>query len=445
MTLSSSTSAATLYHVSLTGSDSASGSEKHPWLTLQHAADRVAPGDTVLVHPGRYMGFELRTSGTPEKPITFAAQLEVGAQPGAGVIDRPNPITGRDGIYLHHVSYVTIDGFTIQGDANPRTTRAGILTVGDGNVRPHGHARGIVLRRNVITDWGKWGILTGYHQDLTIEDNQTSGSIREHGIYVANSTRRVIVRRNRVFNNASCGIHFNGDRHCGNPGLPEIDGMIRDALIEGNIVYGNCGGNAHSGGGGAGINCDGICDSIIRNNLIYDNQRSGITLYRGDGGEISTRNVVVNNTVVNGTRSRYAIKIFDASAGNVVFNNILLSRNPDRDSGAIEIGAEGLPGTVCDFNLLDSRCDIGGEKISAAAWRQRTGLDRNSRDLANGEIDRLFVNPGAGDFALRPDSPAVGAGTADLHQGAATYFMPEHDLHGQPRDRQHSPDIGALE
>ena len=42
---------ATLY-VATTGSDSNTGASDNPWLTLQHAANQVGPGDTVVGGPG---------------------------------------------------------------------------------------------------------------------------------------------------------------------------------------------------------------------------------------------------------------------------------------------------------------------------------------------------------------------------------------------------------
>ena len=38
-----------VYHVSRQGNDANPGSVAQPWQTLQHAADTVNPGDTVLV------------------------------------------------------------------------------------------------------------------------------------------------------------------------------------------------------------------------------------------------------------------------------------------------------------------------------------------------------------------------------------------------------------
>ena len=53
--------------------------------------------------------------------------------------------------------------------------------------------------------------------------------------------------------------------------------IISFALVERNIIYEN------GVGGGSGINCDGVSDSIFRNNLLYNNHASGISLYGIDG------------------------------------------------------------------------------------------------------------------------------------------------------------------
>src|SRR5204863_8725469 len=85
------------------------------------------------------------------------------------------------------------------------------------------------------------------------------------------------------------GIHMNGDRNF-TPG----DGIISFALVEKNVIYEN----GAPPGGGSGINCDGVSDSVIINNLLYNNHASGISLYAIDGAEGSSRNRVYNNTIV---------------------------------------------------------------------------------------------------------------------------------------------------
>ena len=130
------------------------------------------------------------------------------------------------------------------------------------------------------------------------------------------------------------------------------DGIISNALVEGNIIYGN------GVGGGSGINCDGVQNSTIRNNLIYDTHASGISLYRIDGGGGSTGNVVVNNTVIVAADGRWALNIQSGSTGNTVRNNILYNNHSFR--GAIDISADSLSGFTSDYNVLMNRMTTNG-------------------------------------------------------------------------------------
>src|SRR5262245_43508815 len=79
------------YYVSTSGTNGSAGSAAAPWKTLQYAADHVVAGDNVIVTPGNYVGFDLRTSGTSSKRITFTAQSGV-------IINAVNTKTNRDGI-----------------------------------------------------------------------------------------------------------------------------------------------------------------------------------------------------------------------------------------------------------------------------------------------------------------------------------------------------------
>src|SRR4029453_17768498 len=93
---------------------------------------------------------------------------------------------------------------------------------------------------------GRWGVLTGFSDDLLIEDNEMSRSVAEHGIYVSNSGDRPGIRRNHVWGNSGNGIHMNGDLSQGG------DGVISGAVVEGNLIHGNgrTGGSGINGAGG---------------------------------------------------------------------------------------------------------------------------------------------------------------------------------------------------
>src|SRR2546426_1812667 len=257
------------YWVKNGGADGQDGlSVATAWATLVHAASAIGPGDTVHVLDGSYQGFYLTTSGAPGTPITFKAEGS------AAQITADNPITA-DGINLEGASYVVIDGFVVNN-----RTRTGVRAV---------TASFVTVRNCHLGYNGRWGILTGFVDDFLAEGNEAHHSQAEHGIYVSNSCDRPVVRGNVVHDNHANGLHFNGDANT--PG-GDNDGLIENALVERNIIYGN------GAGGGSGINMDGSVGGVIRNNLLYDNHASGISLYRIDASAPSTGNLVVNNTVL---------------------------------------------------------------------------------------------------------------------------------------------------
>src|SRR5512143_3616252 len=101
------------YHVSTTGDDAASGADVAPWRTIQHAADVVAPGDTVIVHAGTYTGFIVSTVATETAPVAFVADGTVNIDGAA--------TANQDAIEVDSGAWIRIEGFTVT-----HATRAGI-------------------------------------------------------------------------------------------------------------------------------------------------------------------------------------------------------------------------------------------------------------------------------------------------------------------------------
>jgi len=387
------------------GDGEGDGSAEAPWRSLQRAADSVGAGDTVIVRAGSYEGFDLDgRSGSELAPITFRAEL------GASITEDNDR---GDGINVENAAWIVVEGFTVNG-----RSRAGIRCAGSQHV---------AIRRNTTDGNGVWGIFTGFCDDLLIEGNQTSRSGEQHGIYVSNSAKRYVVRNNHSFGNAGCGIHNNGDVSQGG------DGINAGALIEGNVIHDN--GTA----GGAGINCDGVQDSIIRNNLLYDNHATGIVLYQIDGGDASKNNLIVNNTVVQAADGRWGIGISGdgdsgAASGNRILNNIVYNRHPFR--GSIEVSANSVGTLTSDHNVVMDRLSPDGDEtvLALEGWQSATGLDAHSR-VATPED--LFVDPDAGDYHLEEGCQAIDAGTST--------DAPALDLENHVRPAGAGFDIGAYE
>jgi parallel beta-helix repeat protein len=398
---------ATTYHVLPNGNNNNSGlSTASPWATLQYAADHAIQGDSVVIHDGYYQGFAaMEYSGVPGDPIVFTCQVD-----DFGVfIDEPCSYNNLDGINVENVSWVVIEGFTVNS-----MPRAGIRTA----LSEH-----ITIRNNSCGYNGKWGILTGFAEHCTIEGNTCYGSVDEHGIYFSNSADDPIIRFNHCYGNNANGIHMNGDVNLGG------DGVISNAQVYGNMIHGN--GEA----GGSGINCDGVVNSVIYNNLLYDNHASGISLYQIDAGGPSTGNRVYNNTIVNASDARWCINITDGCTDNQVINNILVNTHPFR--GSIVVAADALDGFVCDFNLVTPRLSPDGDAtiLDLGEW-QALGYDLNSQ-VVDAQPD-LFV--GGTDFhPASTNAQMVDAGSTAVESVVAT------DLDGLPRPLILGYDIGCYE
>ena len=381
------------------------GSEANPWHSLQHAADNVGPGDYVIVKPGKYWGFNMTTDGKPDARITFHAM------PGVE-IDEAYP-GQQDGINLEGAEFITVEGFYVHD-----MPRAGLRSVNND---------GVILRENTSDHNKMWGILTGWSENIIVESNNVSRSQVEHGIYISNSADGAVIRNNVVWGNRDSGIQFNADRYL--PG----DGIHSHNLVEGNVIYEN------GKGGGAALNFDGFQDSIVRNNLLYNNHSTGIVLNVGFAADGSKNNVVTNNTVIMAEDARWALLMESGSNGNTIVNNILLNKNPTRGSMTVEHGSEPA---LSDYNVVQNLFQNNGVNGNFASWQSFSGgMDAHSIvvNLADppGELESLFVSPAANDYHLKPGSKAIDAGDAA--------HAPKVDLFQHARPNGASADIGAYE
>jgi hypothetical protein len=144
------------YYVSTGGNDANEGSTVRPWATIQHADEVVAPGDTVVVADGVYIGdFLLTKSGTPGHPITYTAEHKwkaklIGVSSGDGsavvrliggrTIVKDFDVTGKDanGIILAYAgvsaSYNQATGNYVHDMSTPCSSNSGsAIETGGGN------------------------------------------------------------------------------------------------------------------------------------------------------------------------------------------------------------------------------------------------------------------------------------------------------------------------
>jgi hypothetical protein len=96
------------YHVAKNGNDGSSGSQAYPFLTVPRAAGIVLPGDTVIIHEGRYNEYiEINRSGTPASWINFrGAPGEQVIIDGAGI----NPAwPALSHLWINGASYIALE------------------------------------------------------------------------------------------------------------------------------------------------------------------------------------------------------------------------------------------------------------------------------------------------------------------------------------------------
>jgi len=388
------------YYVSNNGNNSNPGTLSQPWLTLQHAADSVSGGDTTFVFEGTYAGFEITTPGDSINPIVFK-----------GLVDNIiiNNASTQDNISIYGAHYTIIDNFNITN-----ATRAGIGIIGWSN----DECIGVVIKNCNIYNNTRWGIFTAYARSVLLENNETSYSGIEHGIYVSNSADYPVIRNNVSHHNNASGIQINAD-----PALSG-DGIISYALVENNICYEN--GN----GGGSALNFASIRYSIIRNNILYKNHAGGMAFWDdGYGSGMGCKyNKIYNNTVINAADGRWALNMINSSNDNEILNNIL---QHESTKGGIEIDASSIQNLISDYNIMQ-RVSYNDTWYTLQQWQTNFNYDLNS---FTANISDLFV--GGSDYHLKTASPAINEGT--------TLTEVLQDFEGDQRPNNGFYDIGADE
>ncbi|MGA7755094.1 MAG: right-handed parallel beta-helix repeat-containing protein [Candidatus Sulfotelmatobacter sp.] len=476
------------FYVSTSGNDSNPGTQAAPWRTVQHAADTVTAGSTVNVRGGTYEELlTIKTSGSPtDGYITFRSY------PGETAILDATHFTpnGRSAIVtIHNKSYVRIEGFEIRNyrTAEHRLTPLGISVMGAGS-----HIE--LLKNNVHhieqTFNGRDGPGHGANgfgiavygtdaktpiSELVIDGNEVhhlkTGS--SESLVVNGNVTNFRITHNIVHDNNNIGIDVIGfERTAPDPAVDQA----RDGVVSGNLVY-----NITSRGNPAygddensdGIYVDGgtrvlIEQNVIhdmdfgielasehkdratsyitaRNNLIYHGHTAGVSIggYAPERGH-TEHCTVVNNTLYENDTSATGSGEFQMQwnmADNIFVNNIVYAGS--RCLIAVDksqVDKQHRPVTI-DHNLyycaLGSKASTWGEASATVTgfdnYVQSTGNDHHSRFL-----DPHFVDA-TKDFHLRPDSPALAAGT---NEGVPVGQL---DLEGSPRVESGKIDIGCYQ
>jgi len=258
--------AAACRYVAVTGNDANAGTSAAPWRTIQHAADVVNPGDTVIVNDGVYTGGALvvtiSRSGTAAAWLVFRAANRWGA-----IIDGQNS-SSTTGIEING-NYIRVEGFDVR-----HTSRVGI--------EPYGGREDIAGNHDIV-------VAQNHVHDLGLICTGSSGGI----VGIAAYSDNLVIERNVIHDIGRLGP---GEQGC----------------VEPNTYWQN---HDHGIYNGVGNNV------VIRNNLFY-NFTHGWAIQRYNGaGSITTGLTIVNNTFGFPNPWRDAQIIIATTTNNLVIAN----------------------------------------------------------------------------------------------------------------------------
>jgi hypothetical protein len=438
------------FHVSFSGSDTGTGDEASPWLTVQHAVNQVSAGDSVVIHSGWYheeVVFEI--SGSENAAVTVCAAPDEEVK-----IDAVEFSAGVSHIVL---ADLVIEGFSVWG------------------VFLHGKNHHIELTRLTVLG-GEAGIRLTYGDsgaeaeegpvsEVTINDCLVRGSDYTAVDCTPGPCDNMLFRRLEIY-----GAGLQGEDSFGADGIAVERG--NRILVEDCYIHDN-------GGDGIDLNSrdvEGRAEQIVvRRNRVARNHKNGIKLWAGGRMENNAiwgqgdspvwigvypgRCEVVNNSIAYNmwdpaySDRNYSFVIAYPGAGPsarvdlILANNIIAYNCTDALGGATGLYlGEGVNLLFEGHNLywsqpegeitalfLGSEREFTRDELANGAWTDATG-----RGAGNTLLDPGFISAWPDvDLRLRKQSPAVDAGNSK--------YAPADDLNGVRRPQSRACDIGAFE
>jgi len=326
------------YYVSPTGSDANIGSLSAPWGTINFACSNRLPGDNIYLLAGTYTEkFSVSSSGILNLPIRIQNYN------GAIVEIRGGTITTQDAICeIVNQHYIVVQGIHFKD--NEMLDAQGILVSGNSD--------GIEIRDckfsniNFSTNPNELATATKNAQPVIVYGTNGSDPISDliiHGnevfdnrpgysesLAVNGNVDGFEITENIVHDNENIGIDV-----IGHEGTSSADDQARNGLIARNEVYNCLSPYALS----AGIYVDGGKDLIIERNRVYGNQW-GIEIGCENVGTTTSNVVVRNNLVYLNEDSGLSLGGFDYPSGSGKVIDCIIRNNTfyGNDSNAAGLG-----------------------------------------------------------------------------------------------------------
>lgn len=379
------------YFVSVTGSDSAAGTQAAPWRTMSKVySASLQPGDNVFLKGGETFTGPLvvNWSGSSSAPITISSYGT-----GKAVIQATN--TDQRAIYLGNFSYLTFNNLNLSGPGNATSTRAGFESwmtsrqhgITLTGIDVSGFQNGIMI--------GSWASGTGIDGLLVDRcrafDNKNQG-IWSYGATVTDHANFVIRRSIACGNIGTAASNQTGSGIC-------ING-VTGCLIEKCAAFRN----GNPGGGGIGIWFYGVSNGTIQYCESYDN----LAPINSDGGGFDLDGGVANSRIQycyshNNDGAGYLLwqyggstADYQANDGNVVRYNISMNDGRRRGYGGITAGGSSPTDNIRNAHIYnntiytattttdaaDPACvAIDGEKCSGVKLWNNIFIAGNGRSL----------------------------------------------------------------
>jgi len=281
--------------VATSGSDTTGdGSSASPYSSIQFAIDHAAPGSAIMVRAGTYAeALSLNISGQPDAPIWLISADGIGAAE-IKPVGQPetNAINGQA------IQNWVIEGFAITGTNTIGTYGINIVSGNSGADASFEDGFGsklaanLVIKDNIITNWGIDGIHLGYVFNTQIVGNTVSGA-HEQGIDIVYGAK-LLIANNDVSNITSMPAWFGLDQrnYTGDSGITVKAGSIDVQILNNRVEHTNGYGikiGAPSGLVGvpieAGLDSDGAHyvsyeakDVLVEGNTVVDTGNGSIDI-----------------------------------------------------------------------------------------------------------------------------------------------------------------------
>lgn len=451
------------YYVSVSGSDTNTGSREFPFATIQQALEHVQIGGTVTVLEGIYA--ETITLDTESITLTTEGAVTL----------LPSPMTADDQATLTiSASNVTISGFIFEGheiaiETQAHGTHLANMTVREGetavNLRD---VRNVSIRDSHFENNRVVDVYLNGVDGLTISDsiflNDGSFGDARVGDFRRSSAISSFFSNQPINNVVMDGIHVIGYSYYGiDIRTRTVDDRIfwaHDIQLLNSVIANNGTASEPDENGIAEYNFGGILwqgvdggaivnnriernigwgmDCYVCNNILYANnlflfnapQEAG-QVGPGVGLEVNAgySNLVVHNVFYGndtGLFSSFLVNPGDGGPSSVAILNNIIAGNTDIDGDYEAFGG----GDEAEFPFVRTiQGNIFGE-VGFGANRDTLAED-NFFDVAI-----LFLDASAEDFRLDAQSPAIDG-------GVLTNLDFDHDMRARPIGN--APDIGAFE